>query len=218
MTDLAKIATTRRTAKAFDPTRRVDAAQIEQLKTLLRFAPSSVNSQPWHFIFAETDVGKARLADTLQGPYAYNAAKVGKASHVVVLCARRDLDDTHLAAVLAQEDADGRFATPEARATQGNARGFYVNLHREQLNDLDAWINQQVYIALGSLLLGAAALGIDACPMEGIDRVAIDNALGLADQGLRAVVLVALGYSGADDFNAKLPKSRLAEPLVLSTI
>lgn len=40
--NVAEIATTRRTCKAFDPTRKIDPAAIEQLKTLLRFAPSSV--------------------------------------------------------------------------------------------------------------------------------------------------------------------------------
>ena len=42
--------------------RPVTAEQIEQLKTLLRYAPSSVNSQPWHFIIASSEEGKARIA------------------------------------------------------------------------------------------------------------------------------------------------------------
>lgn len=209
MTNLAQIATTRRTCKAFDPARRIDAEAIEQLKTLLRFAPSSVNAQPWHFVLAGSEAGRTRIADTLQGAYAYNAPKARNASHLVLFCARRELDEAHLAAVLDQEDADGRFATPEARAGQGNARGYYVGLHREQLKDVDTWIDRQIYIALGELLLGAAQLGIDACPMEGIDVAALDTALGLPEKGLRAVVLVALGYHSAEDFNASLPKSRL---------
>lgn len=64
----------------------------------------------------------------------------------------------------------------------------------------------------------AGALGVDACPMEGIDAQAIDSALGLPQQGLRCVVLVALGYHGADDFNAKLSKSRLPEADVFTEL
>jgi len=216
--NIADIATTRRTCKAFDPSRTVDPAAIEQLKTLLRFAPSSVNSQPWHFIIASTAEGKERIAATLAGRFEYNASKVRNASHVVVLCVRRDLDDAHLQALIEQEQRDGRFAAPEAKETQHNARFFYTSLHRDQLNDLPRWTEKQIYIGLGSGLFGAAALGIDACPMEGIDAAAIDAALDLEAQGLRCVVLTALGYSSEQDFNAKLPKSRLPAASVISEI
>ena len=214
----AQIATTRRTCKAFDASRKIAQDAMAELRTVLQFAPSSVNSQPWHFIIAETDAGRERIAATLQGGFAYNAGKVKNASHVVVFCARSDLDASHLQAVLDQEDADGRFATPEARNTQGNARGFYVELHREQKKDLPEWIDRQLYIALGTLLQAAGALGIDACPMEGIDTVALDSALGLGEKGLRSVLLVALGYRSGDDFNGSLPKSRLPEAQVFSAL
>lgn len=216
--NIAEIATARRTCKAFDASRKVDSAAIEQLKTLLHFAPSSVNSQPWHFIVASSDAGKERLADTLSGRFAYNAPKVRDASHVFVLCARRDIDAAHLDALTAQEDRDGRFPTPEAREMQHTMRSGYATLHREQLADAPQWMEKQVYLALGTLLFGTAALGIDACPMEGIDVAAIDAALDLPARGLRCVVLVAVGYSGAGDFNAGLPKSRLPAEAVLSEI
>lgn len=216
--NVAQIATTRRTCKAFDPTRKIPDAVMADLRTVLRFAPASVNSQPWHFIVASSDEGKAKIAATLAGNYAYNAPKVAKCSHAVILCAKTDLDDAHLAAVLAQEEQDGRFPTPEGKATQNNSRSFYVKHHRDDKHDLDVWVDRQVYIALGNLLMAAGAVGVDACPMEGIDVAAIDAALGLPEKGLRSVVMVALGYSSAEDFNAKLPKSRLPEVSVFTDI
>jgi nitroreductase/dihydropteridine reductase len=217
-TDISRIATTRHSCKAFDPARRIAPAVVEAIKTLLRYTPSSVNSQPWHFVLAGSAPGKEKIAATLAGRLAYNAPKVRDASHVAVLCVRREMDDAHLNALIEQETADGRFATPEARSNQYNARGFYADLHREQLRDADQWMEKQVYIALGNLLLGAATLGLDACPMEGIDHAAIDTALGLEARGLRCVLLVALGYRSGDDFNAALPKSRLPEAAVISEI
>lgn len=216
--NIAQVATTRRTCKAFDPSRKIPEATMADLRTVLRFAPASVNSQPWHFIVASSDEGKARIAATLAGNYAYNAPKVAKCSHVVVLCAKTDLDDSHLAAVLEQEEKDGRFPTPEGKVTQNNSRSFYVKIHRDDKNDLDVWIDRQIYIALGNLLMAAGALGVDACPMEGIDVKALDDALGLREKGLRSVVMVALGYSGADDFNARLPKSRLSAESVFTEL
>ena len=112
---------TRYTTKAFDPARRIPPEVFAELETLLRFAPSSVNSQPWHFFIADDDAGKARIARATPAAYAYNEGKIRNASHVVVLAARRDLDDAHLAALLEQEDRDGRFATPEEIA---DAAGF----------------------------------------------------------------------------------------------
>ena len=73
-------------------------------------------------------------------------------------------------------------------------------------------------MALGTLLLGAATLEIDACPIEGFDAKLLNDALGLREKGLSAVVLVALGYRSAEDFNASLPKSRLPQSAVLTEI
>lgn len=216
--DIAKIARQRYTTKAFDPSRRIPEAQVEQLRSVLRNAPSSVNSQPWHFIVAASPEGRARLMSATQGSYAYNGPKVQNASHVIALCARLSLDDAHLGAVLEREAADGRFATDEAKANQDKARRFYAGLHQTELRDEAAWIDRQVYIALGGLLLAAGALGIDACPMEGFDAAALSAELDLTAQGLRPVVLVALGYRSGEDFNAALPKSRLAEDRLFSEL
>jgi nitroreductase / dihydropteridine reductase len=216
--NIAEIATSRHTCKAFDASRRIDDATLAQLRTLLHCAPSSVNSQPWHFIIAGSEAGKACIADTLKASFAYNEPKVRNASHVVVMCARRALDEAHLAAIIAQEDKDGRFPTPEARTGQQNTRNHYVNLHRDQLQDAPIWMDKQIYLALGSLMFGAASLGLDVCPMEGIDCAALDQALGLEEKGLRSVVMVALGYRSAQDFNAALPKSRLPQATVISEI
>lgn len=215
--NIVEIASSRRTCKAFDASRRLPEETLAALRTVLRFTPSSVNSQPWHFVIAASSAAKEKIAATLDGAYAYNAPKVRNASHVLVMCARTDLDDDHLERVLAQEEADGRFLLPEGKTMQNNTRRFFVGLHRQN-QSMNAWIERQIYIALGTLLQAAGALGIDACPMEGIDIEAIDNTLGLQDQGLRCVVLVALGYHGADDFNARLPKSRLPEAAIFTEL
>lgn len=216
--NIAEYAQARYTTKAFDPSRKIPADALAQIRTLLQCAPSSINSQPWHFIIAGSDDGKRRIAKATHGPYAYNAPKVSNASHVVVLCAKVGIDAGHLDTVLEQEDRDGRFATPDAKAGRHTALNFYVDQHRFDTKDVQPWIEKQVYLALGSLLLGAATLGLDACPMEGFDPRVLDEELGLRARGLSSVALVSLGYRSADDFNAKLPKSRLPAETVLSEI
>ncbi len=216
--NLSQIVKTRHTSKAYDPTRKIPDEQFAHLQTLLRHSPSSVNSQPWHFVIASTDEGKARIAKATQPAYAYNEAKMRNASHVVVFCSRQSMDEQHLEALLAQEDKDGRFATPEARAGQNTARSFYVNLHRFDNKDVQHWMEKQVYLALGTLLLGAATLEIDATPIEGFDARILDEELGLRAKGLSSVVIACLGYRSSEDFNAKLPKSRLAEEIVFTQL
>lgn len=216
--DIAKISQTRHSAKAFDATRKLSPETLVALRVLLSNSPSSVNTQPWHFVLAGSEAGKAQIVKATQGAFAYNAPKVLNASHVVVLCARKTLDDAHLTAVIEQEDKAGRFASPEAKAGQDKARRFYAGLHQNELKDERVWIEKQVYIALGTLLLGAGALEIDACPMEGFDVGVLDAELGLGEKGLTASVLVALGYHSGEDFNAKLPKSRLPESALITEI
>lgn len=216
--NIAQIATKRHSAKAFDPERTIADAHIQQIRMLLRYSASSVNSQPWHFLIAGSVQGKARVAKSTQSDYAYNTPKILNASHVVVFCARNDMDEAHLQALLAQEQRDGRFATAEAQSGQDKGRRFYTELNRHGPKGLNAWMEKQVYLALGTLLLGAQALDINACPMEGFDSATLDAEFKLAAQGLHSVALVALGYRSSQDFNGTLPKSRLAESEVITLL
>ena len=120
--------------------------------------------------------------------------------------------------VLEQEDKDGRYATPEHKAMNNGGRTFFVNLHKETLSDLPHWAAKQVFLNMGTLLLGASALGVDAVPMEGMDFNTLDTEFGLSAKGLAPVAVVSLGYRKEDDFNAALPKSRLPEAQILTVI
>ena len=209
----------RKTTKAFDPAGQLSDAEVAAIRALLRMSPSSTNAQPWHFFLASTEAGKAKVAAGAAGDFAYNEPKLKNASLVVVMCARTRMDDAYLRQVLDQETKDGRLATEEARANQHKVRSGYVHKHENSSVGLLQWSARQVYIALGFLLLGAAEMGIDACPIEGFDAAAVDKALNLEAQGLTSQVMVALGRSQAgQDFNASLPKSRLAESVVITEL
>ena len=41
-------------------------------------------------------------------------------------------------------------------------------MHRKDLNDDAEWMAKQVYLNVGNFLLGVAALGLDAVPIEGL--------------------------------------------------
>ena len=213
---LTALAKSRYTTKAYDASRKIPQETIHELVEQLRHSPSSVNSQPWHFVVASDEQGKARVAKSAEGGFAYNEAKMLNASHVIVFCTRTEMPESHLHAVLAQEEADGRFASDEAKAGQDKTRRGYVDMHKFDQKDLQHWMEKQTYLALGTLLLGAASLGLDATPMEGFDFKKLDEELGLRDQGFTSLVVVSLGYRSDSDFNAKLPKSRLPAETVFT--
>lgn len=216
--NIADIIQTRYTTKAFDPTFSLSAAQAADIETLLRFSPSSTNAQPWHFFVAASATGKETIAKATQGFYSFNEAKVLNAAQVVVFCTRASIDDSHLATVLEQEQHDGRFANADAKAGQHRGRSYFVNMHRYELRDAAHWMEKQTYLAVGTLLLGVAAMGLDACPIEGFDQQALSEALGLRDKGLLPSVIVAIGRRSVSDFNATLPKSRLPAGSIITRL
>jgi nitroreductase/dihydropteridine reductase len=207
--DTVSLAKRRYTTKAYDASRRIPQATIDALLEQLRHSPSSVNSQPWHFVVADSAEGKARLAKSTQDRFAYNSPKILDASHVIVFCTRTEMPEAHLQALLDQEAADGRFRDEQARAAQNQSRRNYVDLHRFDQKDVQHWMEKQTYLAFGTALLGAAAHGLDATPIEGFDSKVLDAELGLREQGFTSVVILSLGYRSEGDFNAGLNKSRL---------
>src|SRR5262245_20756046 len=70
------------------------------------------------------------------------------------------------------------------------------------------WASLQAYIALGNFMTTAAMLGIDTCPMEGIEPAKYDALLGLGQQGYATVVACVAGYRAKDDKYSALAKVR----------
>lgn len=219
-TNIMDAATARFSTKQYDAERKISDADMETLKELLRLSPSSVNLQPWYFVIAETPEGKARVAKSTDEAYPFNSAKITDASHVVVFASLIEADDAHLDKLLDKEAADGRFdADPEQfRADMDRGRRMFIDLHKKQLDDERAWMDKQTYLNMGQFLLGAAALGIDTTPMEGVDTDVLDREFGLREKGYAALAVVSLGYHADSDFNADLPKSRLATGEIIETI
>lgn len=214
--DILQVLKDRYTTKVYDPTKKISTDDFEKIKTLLQMSPSSTNLQPWHFVIAETDEGKQRFAKATQGLFAFNAAKVLDASHVVAFCAKIDATKEHIRSIVDQEDKDGRFASEELKNKNHNARTMFANIHKHDFKDQQHWMEKQVYLNMGNFLLGVAALGIDATPIEGIDTKAFDIEFDMREKNLTCVAFIALGYRASDDFNAKLPKSRLPQSEIIS--
>ncbi len=122
----------------------------------------------------------------------FNEQKILNASHVLVLCTKESIDEAYLNLLLENEERDGRFANEEIKQGQRNGRNHFVNLHQTKLKDTSHWMEKQVYLNLGALLLGASTLGIDAVPIEGFDPQILDDEFALINKGFKSSVIVSL--------------------------
>lgn len=216
--DLLNISKTRYTTKAYDPIRKIPQEQITRLLEILRLTPSSINIQPWHFFIADNPVAKERIAKALVGKYAYNAPKVLESSHTILFCTKADISEQHLDNLLTQDDISGRFKDSNAKQGQKDSRAGYVNYYRNEKGDIQRWAENQTFIALGQILLAAGIEGIDATPIGGFDEQIINDELQLTEKGLIPSVLLTLGYRSENDFNARLPKSRLSKEEIFTQL
>jgi len=206
----------RYSTKEFDANKKISNEDFQSLKDILRLSPSSTNIQPWHFVIADDDAGKARIAKGTDGMFDFNTPKVKNASHVIVFCSRVYADDGFLSTVLDKEDEDGRFAEAQFKEQMHEVRKMFLDIRRYEQKDEPHWLIEQLYLNMGALLLGAATLGIDAVPMEGVDLKALDNEFDLRSKGYTAIAVISLGYRDENDFNATLPKSRLSEETIIT--
>jgi len=81
-------------------------------------------------------------------------------------------------------------------------------VHGERGKVAHEWATRQSYIALGNVMTCAALLGVDACPMEGLNPREYDRILGLHGTGYATVVACAFGYRASGDKYAGQTKVR----------
>ncbi len=187
--------------KKFDPAKSIPAETWSALEQALVLTPSSIGLQPWKFLVVTTPELKARLTAA-----SYRQSQVADCSHFVVFAVRQDLDAEHVDRHIARM-AEVRGITVESLA---KFRTMTVgNLDRAR-NDgtLDTWQTHQIYIALGQFMASAALVGVDTCPMEGIEPAKYDDLLGLQGTGYTTAVACAAGYRLPEDKYATTPKVR----------
>ncbi len=187
--------------KAFDPEEKIHETTMEALEDSLVLSPSSFGLQPWKFIIVEDQAVKEQLL-----PLTWNQPQTRDCSHFVVMAYNDSFELSEVDRYLN--------ATVEARggdvSDHDALKGMMVGFIQRSIDGatIDDWCKNQVYIALGQLMASAAVLGIDACPMEGINPPEIDKVLGLETSGFKTLVACALGYRDESDKYADLPKIR----------
>jgi len=177
----------------------------------LVLTPSSFGLQPWKFVVVKDAALRERLV-----PVSWGQRQVADASHLVVFAIKRDLKEQDIDAFLNRITV----VRGVSRESLGGYREMMVGslLQGRDAGGRRNWAANQAYIALGNFLTSAALLGIDACPLEGIEAAKYDEIIGLGAQGLATVVVAAAGYRAAGDKYAGVPKVRFPKAEVLMEV
>lgn len=187
--------------KKFDSAKKIPASTWASLEESLVLAPSSFGVQPWKFIVVDNPELRAKLV-----PASWGQTQVVEASHLVIFALKQDVGEEHIDRYMART-AEVRGTTVEAMAPFKKViMGSFAGARAKGF--LDTWQSRQVYIALGQFMTAAALLGIDTCPMEGIEPAKYDEILGLAGSGFITLCACPAGYRSADDKYATTPKVR----------
>ncbi|OAJ33294.1 putative NAD(P)H nitroreductase YfkO [Piscirickettsiaceae bacterium NZ-RLO1] len=187
----------RHACKEFDQERKISDSDFDFILQAMRLAPSSFGIEPWKFIVIQ-DAG---LREKIR-VHAWGGQKqIPTASHFVVALHHCG-DDLHYNGPLFDKYLfKRRELSPEMEERyRGFVRDFQENdfdLLKSQRN-LDDWAGKQIYIPLAHMLIAAAMLKIDSCPIEGFNREEISkllaNELAIDTHAYSPAFLVAFGY------------------------
>ena len=186
--DCLHLAEHRYTTKKYNPTQRIPENRILELKNIHRLSPSSINSQPWRFIFVSDEAIKEKLAKQSF----FNEEKIKDASHLVVFTVINDIN---------------KFEEQIEKHLQPGSVGYFKQFLKPLPEDqIKSWLSNQVYLSLGFFLGACASMGIDSTPMEGIQKDGYDTILKL--DGYTTLFAVAIGYRDEEDANQPTLKQK----------
>jgi nitroreductase len=195
--------------KAFDPERKIAPANWAALEQALILTPTSYGFQPYRFVVVTDPATKENLV-----PYSWNQKQPADCSHFVVFAAKASVTEADVDHYM-DRVAEVRGVVVTALAGFKKVLAADI-IHGPRGQSQHEWATRQAYIALGNFMTSAALVGVDTCPMEGIDSVKYDEILGLPAMGYHTVVACAAGYRSPGDKYATAPKVRFpAEELVI---
>jgi len=174
--------------KHFDRNVRLSAPVIEYILECGRLSPSSFGLEPWRFVVVTDDAGIKTLGDAC---FAQDPAYTCSAA--VVILVRRE----------SAYSLDAEFIGQRARRFPGGYPVFaddYRAYHEflETEGRILHWARAQSYIACANMMTGAAAIGLDSCPLEGFDEGKVLSALGKDAEYWTVGIVVAFGIGDGE--------------------
>ena len=179
----------RHVCKIFDETKKISAGEFDFILEAGRLSPSSTGLEQWDFLVVQNPILRQKIREV-----SWNQPQITTCSHLVAITAKiREFKAG--ADYIAQAINRRPFESDEKRAA---TLKFYeeavAKIFKNDDDELFHWSHAQCMFAALAMMNEAASRGIDSCPMEGFDRAALGEILGLKWNERRVALLVPFGY------------------------
>ncbi len=176
----------RHACKIFDESKKIGAGEFDFILEAGRLSPSSTGLEQWDFLVVQNKELREKIKAV-----SWNQVQITSCSHLVVILAKIKevkVGSSYIDKMIARRaDKD-----PEAIAAR---QKFFLLSNFKNDDELTfQWSHEQCMIAATNMMNAAASLGIDSCPMEGFDRHALNEILGLDESEKRVAIVVPFGY------------------------
>jgi nitroreductase len=187
--------------KKFDSTKKLSTEQWAALEETLILSPSSFGLQPWRFLVVTNPELRKQLT-----PASWGQSQISDCSHLVVFAQRTSMSTAEVDRFVDSMVSVRGVARDSLTEYRGMMVGFINSMNADAVKN---WTAKQCYIALGNLMTAAAVLGVDVCPMEGIDPAKYNEILDVPKLGAYSTLVVAaVGFRSEQDGYAKAKKVR----------
>jgi nitroreductase len=171
----------RHACKVFDEQRALPRADLEYILEAGRLSPSSLGLEPWRFLVIDDKTLRRQLR-----PACWNQSQITTASALVVIVALKSelKPETGYAKRMLRRLVNSETELEEA-----------MEIYRDIVRgDLTAWSVAQCHIAAAEMMMAAAVIGVDSCPMGGFSPEAVAEVLKINRGEVEIALLLALGY------------------------
>ncbi len=175
--------------------------KLDYILEAARLAPSSSGLQPYK-IFV---ISNKELLQKIK-PVAWDQSQIVDASHVLVFAAWDGYSLEKIESVFNYTLDQRGLPSSTMDAYKEKLWGMYEPKSQDWQAD---HASKQSYISFGLAIAAAAEQKVDATPMEGFTPEAVDELLGLKEQGLKSTLILTLGYRDeAEDWLVNMKKVR----------
>lgn len=188
--DLKEAIKFRHACKIFDENRKIKSEDFDAIIEAGRLSPSSVGMEPWDFLLVENNDLRQKLK-----PECWDQVQITTASHLLVVYAK--ISELKVGSEYIKDMISRRFDKNSEQHKQylHRVESFIKNNVGSSDLELFAWTKAQCFLACENMMLMAATLGIDSCPIEGWYKEGnLHKILGSNPKEKRIAMLLAFGY------------------------
>lgn len=179
----------------------VSEDKIDQIIEAVNLSASSCGIQPYRLLVITNPEIRQKLAAG-----SFNT-QIQDSSHLLVFAAFNTITSEYIAEYVAMMEEQRNLEIGALNDYKDILISHFSTQNPEQ-NAI--WSSKQAYIGLGTALIAAAELKVDATPMEGFDPELFNTVLGLSEKNLHASVIISLGYRDTEnDYLTSAAKVRL---------